>query len=127
MDGLTAKYMDTIERLQSDKARLEVRIGSSSRRRMENMMHTFCLKFVKMCVFFFFIGESTDPGEGSKGVQNANRRVVRPPIYSQFENNQIHQCGVRRPNDVYIPITSLDGCRSPYYIQLKQSSGKFLI
>lgn len=28
VDSLTTKYMDTIERLQSDKARLEVRLSS---------------------------------------------------------------------------------------------------
>lgn len=32
VDGLTAKYMETIGRLQSDKARLEVRMN---RRRMK--------------------------------------------------------------------------------------------
>ena len=29
VDGLTTKYMETIERLQSDKARLEVRVSSA--------------------------------------------------------------------------------------------------
>lgn len=33
VDGLTTKYMDTIERLQGDKARLEVGLSIMTRRR----------------------------------------------------------------------------------------------
>lgn len=55
VDGLTTKYMDTIERLQGDKARLEVRVIIITRRRRRRMkMISFVLLFkvVLKCALF---------------------------------------------------------------------------
>lgn len=71
MDGLTSKYMETIERLQSDKARLEVRM----RWRMINSPTvSFNGVNCEVCIFYSLLtGEGTDSGEGSQRVQVANR------------------------------------------------------
>lgn len=47
MDGLTAKYMETIERLQSDKARLEVTMKMKGMRTKDKVF----MKLIRMCVF----------------------------------------------------------------------------
>lgn len=47
VDGLTTKYMETIERLQSDKARLEVRMSWRNGREKEAML----LMCIVMCMF----------------------------------------------------------------------------
>lgn len=49
VDGLTTKYMETIERLQSDKARLEVTMKMKGRR-MRTKDKVF-MKLIRMCVF----------------------------------------------------------------------------
>lgn len=47
VDGLTTKYTDTIERLQGDKARLEVGVITLTRRRRRRRMIMFVL-FIKV-------------------------------------------------------------------------------
>uniref|UniRef100_A0AAQ4PYZ9 Protein phosphatase 1 regulatory subunit 21 n=1 Tax=Gasterosteus aculeatus aculeatus TaxID=481459 RepID=A0AAQ4PYZ9_GASAC len=50
VDGLTAKYMETIERLQSDKARLEVKTQTLEREAKECRMRTEeCQQQVRRC------------------------------------------------------------------------------
>ncbi|KAM3605811.1 uncharacterized protein V6R79_005124 [Siganus canaliculatus] len=50
VDGLTTKYMDTIERLQSDKARLEVKTQSLEREAKECRMRTEeCQQQLRRC------------------------------------------------------------------------------
>ncbi|XP_070833809.1 protein phosphatase 1 regulatory subunit 21 isoform X2 [Chaetodon trifascialis] len=50
VDGLTAKYMDTIERLQSDKARLEVKAQTLEREAKECRMRTEeCQQQLRRC------------------------------------------------------------------------------
>lgn len=73
ISGLNTKYTDTIEKLQNDKARLEVRepAGASSAD-----ASVFYVQSLSSTILPVFIAENTDPGEGSKGVQDANRRVV---------------------------------------------------
>lgn len=80
VDGLTTKYMDTIERLQGDKARLEV--GMITTRNRMVIMFTLSFKvYFKLSVHaHFFAGEGTDAREGNKRVSSANRRVVRPVL-----------------------------------------------
>lgn len=74
VNGLTTKYMETIERMQSDKARLEVRITECEGAGI--FILNMCFKDVFKMFAFLLTGENTDSGEGSKRVQTANRRVV---------------------------------------------------
>ncbi|CAG09468.1 unnamed protein product, partial [Tetraodon nigroviridis] len=113
ISGLNAKYTDTIERLQSDKARLEVR-GTGGVRLAGGPIPVLNRSHC-------FTGENTDPGEGGQGVPHANRRVVRSRLILALTScfgEPSNLTFLRRP----CSQQQLRRCQAELSRQVKQSS-----